>query len=534
MSTELGMWWAAVRGPAARRWLYWLLTTVAVTAIGALLLPVLRRNLVGVYSSAWQQVLVLFVASSSAAWILLKLLSPRLSHLRLAVSLRHPPIWSAWTVAVAILCAIDLSSGLGPLDFRPTIWGWVLYGVGSILFVAFCRHFTRPSEQLAAAPSPSTAMSVQEVISDWETLERWLRSEQPAEDDFIGNRRIARRLAKYLTADGGTVGLIGPFGSGKTTVVAWLKEEVDRVRKPGQAEIWFAEQSCWGFEDSRSAVQQVLARAMEAVGLRADCFSLRSLPEAYRKTFSAGGDWLRTLADLVLGSTDPLEQFHQLSEVLESVNARLVLVIEDLDRTTSSRFDRQEVLALLQRLRASSARVSFVLATGQTSACDIDFAKLCDHIEILQEVDPARVLTLIEAVRCRCLDGFPHISTIGGNNPWEQMQFMLLSRYDMVTLPDAAARLLRTPRALKHALRRTYRAWQVLHGEVDFDNLLAVNILRSGAARGVRLPTAVLEAVAGRPEDVEDRGEWGRPYPRAANRGVAAGDKGCRVGHAPR
>lgn len=486
MITRPKMWYAAARGPAGRRWLAWLITAVVVTAVGVLLLPILRRTPDTVHmhfagAPAWQRMLVLFFASSSATWILFKLFSPRLSHLRLSVSLRCPPIWSAWAVAVGMLCVIDLTAGLGPSGFRPATWEWALYGGGSAVFVAFCRHFMRAPERPAAKASPSAATSVEELVGDWATLERWIRSERPAEDDLIGNRRIARRLAEYLTEHGGTVGLVGPFGSGKSSVVTWLKEEVERVRKPGQPKVWFAEQSCWGFEDSGSAVQQVLAQAMEAVSLKADYFSLRSLPEAYRRTFSAGGDWLRTLADLILGSTDPLDQFRQLSEVLESVDARLVLVIEDLDRTTSSRFDRQEVLALLQRLRASSARVSFVLATGQTSARDIDFAKLCDHIEILQDFDTARVSTLIEAVRSRCLDGFPHIPTSGDENPWNRTQYMLLSRFDMVTVPAAAARLLRTPRALKHTLRRTYLAWQVLHGEVDFDHLLGVNVLRSGA-----------------------------------------------------
>lgn len=477
---------AGVREQLARNWFRWGLTALAVTAVGALLLPVLRRYPEGVHSyfagaQKWQRILMLLVVSSAAAWAIIKLHSPKLSHLRPAVALRHPPMWSAWAVAVAALCAIDLVCGLGPADFQAAPWEWGLYGGGSILLVACSRTFTsRPESKVPPSAAP-VVTSVEELAGNWAIFERWLRSERPAEDDLIGNRRIARRLAEYLTAHGGTVGLVGPFGSGKSSVVVWLKQEVDLVRKPGQPEVWFAEQSCWGFEDSGSAVQQVLARAMEAVGRKADCFSLRSLPEAYRQTFSAGGDWLRTLADLVLGSADPLEQFRQLSDVLESVNARLVLVIEDLDRTTSSRFDRQEVLALLQRLRSASDRVSFVLATGQSSARDIDFAKLCDHIEILQEFDPERVSTLVEAVRNHCLSGFPHVSTAGDDNPWNRTRSMLLSRFDMVSLPDAAARLLRTPRALKHALRRTHRAWQTLHGEVDLDHLLAANVLRYGA-----------------------------------------------------
>jgi len=388
-------------------------------------------------------------------------------------------MWLAWVAAVPILCAIDLGFGLGPPDFRPTVWDWVLYGGGSVLIVVLCEYLTSSPE--LPTDATATITSVDELTSDWKILEEWLRSDQPANNDLLGNLRIAQQLAEYLMIQGGTIGLIGPFGGGKTTVIAWIEKEVDRIRRSDQPEIWFAKESCWGFEDSGSAVRQILSRTTEVVGRHADCFMLRSLPESYRKTFSAGGDWLRTLADLVVGSTDPIEQFNHLSEVLESVNARLVLVIEDLDRTTSTRFDRQEVLALLQRLRVPSKRISFILATAQTSAANIDFAKLCDRMEILPDFGADRVASLIEAVRSRCQNEFPLVGVIGDENPWSHTRTALLSRFDMVTLPDAAARLLRTPRALKHALRRTYQAWQVLYGEIDLDHLLALNVLRHGA-----------------------------------------------------
>ena len=190
----------------------------------------------------------------------------------------------------------------------------------------------------------------------------------------------------------------------------------------------------------------MLAQALDEIGKHADCFSIRSLPESYRKTFSAAGDWVRNLIDLVLGSSDPTEQFHFLSDILTSLNSRLVFIIEDLDRNTSSRFDRQEILALLQRLRISD-RLSFVLAAGQASARDIDFAKLCDHIEILPDFDYDRIASLILAVRNRCLESFTHIQVATQNdNPWNPGRYMLLSRFDIMPLPTAAARLLRTPR----------------------------------------------------------------------------------------
>ena len=485
MNARISWGWAIVRGSRVRRWLLWLLHGFVVTGLGLLLLPFLRRSPEAVHTHfasqpAYQRHAALFITAGFIVWLLFKLLSPRLAHVRPLIARRYPPVWLAWLAAAVVLGLIDLTVGLGPTGFAPSAWDWAGFGVGPLAVVAVLRHLMQPPEPPEPPPVPTAEPSVDELTSNWAKLEAWLQSEKPAADDLLGNRQVARRLATYLSTGGGSVGLVGPFGSGKSSVVAWIKDEVACGRQPA---ILFAEQSCWGFEDSGTAVQEILARAVEAVGRQADCFSLRSLPESYRKTFSAGGDWVRSLADLTLGSSDPVKQFAQLSEVLEAVNARLVVIVEDLDRPASGRFDRQEVQALLHRLRATN-RVSFVLASGRANDRDIDFAKLCDHIEILRDFDPARVAALIEAVRSRCLDGteFLHVATVSREqSPWEPSQIGTLSKYDTVALPDAVARILRTPRALKHALRRTHRAWRALHGEVDLDHLLAVNVLRHGA-----------------------------------------------------
>jgi hypothetical protein len=55
---------------------------------------------------------------------------------------------------------------------------------------------------------------------------------------------------------------------------------------------------------------------------------------------------------------------------------------------------------------------------------------------------------------------------------------MLMQDYEEFSLPQAVASLLNTPRSLRHALSRTFFAWHTLHGEIDFNHLLAVNILR--------------------------------------------------------
>lgn len=426
---------------------------------------------------------ITFLVCVGLALLLYRALTPKRTHLRWLRS--HPPVWTAVASAVVLLGISDLAVGLTPGGYRGTFWDWLLYAVVAPVFaIPVYRLYDLPAAKTPVV-EPVVETRLDELARDAPALERWLGAECPAEFDLLGHRRVAERIARRLVTGGvtggGSVGLIGPFGSGKTSVVRWLEREAVRVRTGDQPEVWFSTQSCWGFEGAGAAVQQILSGAVREVGRRADCFTVRSLPEAYRRMFAAGGDWVRTLTDLVFGTTDPGEQFRHLNDILVAVNARLVLVVEDLDRNTGSRFDRQEVLALLHQLRDDYFHLSFVLAAGQATR-DIDFAKLCDHIEVLPACDARQVGDLVGAVRSRCREMFSDIPTVpADDNPWEPTSGWLLARFGHLLLPDAAARLLRTPRAIKHALRRTYQGWAVLHGEIDFDHLLGVNVLRAGA-----------------------------------------------------
>jgi hypothetical protein len=281
-----------------------------------------------------------------------------------------------------------------------------------------------------------------------------------------------------------TIGLIGAFGSGKTTIVGWLQTYAHVLAKDPEAnypQLWFCEVSCWGFEDTSSAINQLLSKAVAKVGEKTDCFSIRHLPEAYRKTFSAGGDWLRTTIDLVLGSSDPVAQFEFLSDILESVKARLVIIVDDLDRTSGAKFDRKEMTALLYRIKQAK-NVTFILSTGGASRDNIDFAKLCENIATVRTFETQQVIHAIQVLRSRCQMEPEHISTFSQLSPWLREEHTLSSLSPgEITPSHAAALLLRTPRGLKQSLSHTYRAWQILVGEIDFDHLLAINILRYAA-----------------------------------------------------
>jgi len=242
--------------------------------------------------------------------------------------------------------------------------------------------------------------------------------------------------------------------------------------------------SCWGFETSASAIHDMLGSAISKLSEVIDTFQVDSLPESYRKTFSAGGEWIETVSNLILRSPDPMEQFERLSGLLQSIGGTLVFVVEDLDRNETRSFEIQEVLAFLERLKPFP-NLSFVLTGGLSSSQRIDYSKLCDHIEYLRTVQQRHSSTLAVRLYRRCHDQtvFPH-EPLGGTDQqhhWSPLSGLMMRDYEELSFPQAVASLLNTPRSLRHALGRTLSAWRTLYGEIDFNHLLAVNVLRFGA-----------------------------------------------------
>jgi Cdc6-like AAA superfamily ATPase len=233
---------------------------------------------------------------------------------------------------------------------------------------------------------------------------------------------VAKRLAEYLANDLTsirTAGVVGDFGAGKTSIVKWLKHDLALRNASHSTKVITCEVSCWGFEDSALASEYILKEAVKIVGEHVDCFWFRSLPEAYRKSFSAGGDWMRNVSDILIGSADAYEQFERLSQMLECLSMRLVIIVEDLDRLQSSRFEQQEIQALLFRLRRYPS-LSFVITGGISVRSGIDYNRLCDRIEYLPALPHEECLDIIVLYRELMLDDYPNnlYPTVTSDNPW--------------------------------------------------------------------------------------------------------------------
>jgi hypothetical protein len=466
-------------------WVNWSLHFVCTLACGIFLVPFFRTHPIWLHEFAfemanWQRILLVVFSCVLTAHFAFKLLSPRISHLKHFGN--HPPAWSAWMLSLLALCIGDLTIGLSPETYNASSYEWIAYGLGTIFSVGLIRHFTTSCEALRRKSAP-TELDQNWENWNWEDIEIWLESDATTEYDIIGNLSVAQRLKDLLLQGVRSIGIVGPFGSGKSCIVKWL---VDLENSDKNATtLLFSEHSCWGFESSASSIEEMLTDAIKKVERKVDTFGVNSLPESYRQTFSAGNSWLDSISSLLFAKSNPIEQFQQLSEILVNMNLRLVFIVEDLDRNDSSSFDGEEVLAFLQQIKEHQ-NISFVLTGGLSSTKNIDFAKLCDHIEHLKPLQELSVSKLIQRVRAHCLDEsiFPHtnLSDLQQGNPWHPYHGLMMRGMVEHSQLQATALLLKTPRNLRLALARTYLTWSSLPGEIDWDHLFALNALRFSAS----------------------------------------------------
>ncbi len=430
---------------------------------------------------------------------LLALLFAPLRWSHIVATLRYPTIWLAPIIASWTGFAIVKTAAWGDallLEVFPVAFLEVVIGFLIALTILKLVHVSSDSLN---SPRKAIETEIGPAIDTFEGLTEWLNFESPIETAKYAQfgaadvaKRIAKRFLKGRDAERDqTIGIVGPFGSGKTTLAKLVEEAVHENRNPDlEPEFWFAFVGCWDFEDGKAALHHILHEAVSEVSKRVDTLALRDLPDDYIDAFADNAGPVSAVFRRFAAERTPESRLQRLTPILAAMNARLILVIEDLDRGQNPEV-AQQVMATLQRLK-SVKYVSFILtgaantSTSDTKLRRIDFAKLCDHVERIPHIRDDELRRILKLFRTGSRAEFPDIDPTTDERRNEILPRFpdfryAISRQKYTFVEEALFALLETPRTLKHALRRTSSAWTQLHGEVDFDDLLCVNVLRFAA-----------------------------------------------------
>jgi hypothetical protein len=482
---------AVIENPNQAHWLgHFLFATIGLSiAISYLrVYPEAVHSFCRDHLNPWQTRLLVITISTCVMAFAFRLFSPRVGHL--GWPLIHPPIWLAWLISIVVLCVADLATfgdnGWRLLEgYESTAYDWGLYFLLPLLLVAVWHWLLRTDEdgEIFTIPESTPLAS-----AGWERVEEWLRAEGCPVNDGLSHLAFAEKLADRLLQESRSIGLVGGFGSGKSTIISWMQAIIEaritKVESSKREQVFWVRQSCWGFESSSLAIQQILRAGIAEVEKKFDTFYIRSIPESYRQTFAAGGDWLSAIVELAMGRKDSFEQFERLSKLLEQTNSRLILIVEDLDRNETSTFSIDDVCAFLYRLR-QHPRLQFVLAADTRSARKIDFRKLTDHTEHVPMVGVTDLYNLLTRVH---REDMRNLHPSRRQDTKEQLvEFSSPATHELDKFPSqpiarAVIELVRTPRTLRLALRRTHYVWsEQLSGEVNWVELFLVNVLRVAA-----------------------------------------------------
>jgi len=352
----------------------------------------------------------------------------------------------------------------------------------------------------------SNDQEFKDIIKDTKMLMEWIQKEEPIEDpsqDYFDMAVFARRIEYILRRTPvKTIGLVGPYGGGKSSILKMVEyylrnpqKSKDDNRAPGSKDFYPSQDviicwvSGWGFREG-TAAQHVLQAATKQLGKHTDCLSITTLPTKYGRAIGDSGNVLaRIISNILCGWQSPIDILKKLDVLLDRIEKRMVIFLEDIDRNKREDVFFNEISALLDGLKELK-NVTFVLAIGEEHKGQEVLIKTSEHIETIPNLDRRLLIKMCETFRDHCLlklDKNVRFNIDGKRD--EHTGFKrskLMEEFaeidERLEKPiDYVTELLNNPRVAKLSLRRSYQGWEKLCGEIDFDDLFMANVIRSAA-----------------------------------------------------
>lgn len=329
-------------------------------------------------------------------------------------------------------------------------------------------------------------------------LRDWASKEIPtneSESDFLDSTKTAKQLLELLLKEritedkhdrGSTLGLIGPYGSGKTSIFNFVKEELKN-----DSSLIVVSFSCWGIGDARKVEYQLVQVLSFELTKRVDVMQLHSLPEKWLELMGGDLPWFARLAlswDLV--GVDATELFRRLNHVLKNCNLRLVIFLEDADREAGPGYYPNQLHPLLEQLGGQS-RISTIIAAKRGSlsssldrenlSFSLDLDRICNRLVDVPRVDTALMraifMTLLYELGPKDLEWDPKLAR-NFTPLWGADPFSSADTYIEMLTTSELVELIGTPRRLKKFCNRVIEGWERLKGEVNFYDFVLLTLIR--------------------------------------------------------
>ncbi|HEV3000217.1 MAG TPA: P-loop NTPase fold protein [Solirubrobacteraceae bacterium] len=309
-----------------------------------------------------------------------------------------------------------------------------------------------------------------------------LRPDEPIqslEEDFLARGRFAEAVALQVrtapTAGGFVVGVLGPWGEGKTSVLNMVFALLERDA-PETIRVQF---DPWLFSSSEQLLERYFAELATTLGEHAGLTD--RLVTTLRSALVNYGALLGSVGELAAeqAQTSIYQQRRSITTQLRSLGRRIVVRIDDLDRLTPEEI--REVVRLVKLvgdfpnivylLAFDRTRVERVLgeqlAPGDAAAARTEgrayLEKIVQVVDELPPVPQVRLVSLLDDELGVLLSRVAR--TIEDPNRWREVL-------------SSTAPLLRNLRDTRRLLNAMPLQLELLGDEVDLADLLALTVLR--------------------------------------------------------
>lgn len=303
------------------------------------------------------------------------------------------------------------------------------------------------------------------------------------EDDTIGRDPAARSFAQQVLAidarEGAVLGVLGPWGSGKTSFVNLARVEIDKAHVP------VLDFNPWMFSGAQQLVESFFVELASQLKFRRELADVGKGLEDYGEAFSGlawlpFGTWIER-GRLLLQGTGKIfqrrregvgERREKLKKALRKLDKPIVVVLDDIDRLTTSEI--RDVFKLV-RLTASFPNIVYVVAFDRKrveEALAEQGVRGRDYLEkILQVVVdlPAIPSQVLNRQVFTALDGA--LDTIEKKGPFDQQAWSDL----FIEIVRPLIRNMRDVRRYAAAVHGTVGA---LDGQIALADVLALEAVR--------------------------------------------------------
>ncbi|MCR5636995.1 MAG: KAP family NTPase [Clostridiales bacterium] len=175
-------------------------------------------------------------------------------------------------------------------------------------------------------------------------------------EDKLNRKSFAKQLAQaivsYTSEDNFTVELCGKWGTGKTSIINMIVEEIDYLTKQNDDKPLVVKFNPWNYSDKTSLINQFFQTILVEIGSKASNKNLKNVGSAlqkysdvleYSEYIPFVGDYLKPIKKIVSSVGKNLSEVAKNKESLESLknsiinelkkqSQKIIVIIDDIDR----------------------------------------------------------------------------------------------------------------------------------------------------------------------------------------------------------